>query len=515
MQANDLLTDYHVRLVKVRNGLSEVFEATGQQNHLLYISSGRGKIILNNEVIALEKYTSHYIDRGRFVVTAATTMLCVYILSWPKERDMISAYLLDSFAQIPSSQVIPIWEELRRSQNETSISAICHFQSLVWKLLATITDVAKMDQIEQVVHYIRSNLDSQISIKDLATKASMSTVTFSRLFRKRMGCAPKEFLIEERIKAAKKIMLQEKDVTAKEVAFQVGIQDEFYFSRLFKSKEGIPPTGYLKRVSPRVAVVSQLFLQDHLLALGIQPVAAPSYPSVYPLTRGVPSYLEKELYGTMLLNAESPFQPLEVLSAQPESIIKTPLHNGDLQRILFSHQEKVHHLSLKTSWNHYLQEIAILVGQETRAEEIEKEIHQLELKVRDELCPITKKGSWAVVWIRSKEIRLYGKENHAVVDLLFQKLGFQPHPDIPSEGYKSITLDELVTLNPEKLLILWSNETDVWRLAHMPEWKLIRAVETGEVYYPISYEWDPWGPIGRKQLLLQFSDSMKKGKLKI
>jgi ABC-type Fe3+-hydroxamate transport system substrate-binding protein len=69
-------------------------------------------------------------------------------------------------------------------------------------------------------------------------------------------------------------------------------------------------------------------------------------------------------------------------------------------------------------------------------------------------------------------------------------------------------------LNPDKLLILWSHERDVWRTAHTPEWNKIRAVQTGEVYYPDSHEWDPWGPLGRKKMLEEFPDDLLKAKLK-
>jgi ABC-type Fe3+-hydroxamate transport system substrate-binding protein len=270
----------------------------------------------------------------------------------------------------------------------------------------------------------------------------------------------------------------------------------------------------MKRVKERIAVVSQLFLQDHLISLGVQPVAAPSYPTLYPASSGVPSYLQQELEGTKLLNAEKPFQPEDILLTQPDRIIKTPLHNHQLQNVLLSQQEHVHHMPLKQDWRQYLYEIASMVGCESRAEWIEKDIHCLECKVRDELCPITKKGKWAVIWIRQEEIRLYGQGNHALLDLLFQGLGFQPHPDLHVEGYRIVSLKEIAALNPDKLLILWSHERDVWRTAHTSEWNKIQAVQSGDVYFPESHEWDPWGPLGRKRLLEMLPSSILKAKLK-
>ena len=153
-------------------------------------------------------------------------------------------------------------------------------------------------------------------------------------------------------------------------------------------------------------------------------------------------------------------------------------------------------------------------GQESKVDRIEKEIHSLECKVKDELCSMTKKGSWAVIWFRREEIRLYGRSNHAFLDLLYQTLGFEPHPHLPNEGYRIVTVEQLADLNADKLLIVWSHKTDVWKVAHTQAWKKINAVEKGEVYYPNSHEWDAWGPLGRKNMLLHFASAIQRSKIK-
>ncbi|WP_251025964.1 helix-turn-helix domain-containing protein [Bacillus sp. ISL-47] len=471
-------------------------------------------MVSGNQRLRAEEDKSYFLSDAGILTSSSSVLLSVYLLSWPKEGDMLSDLLSGPLADQAPAKMVPLWEGLKKSDKENSISAKCRFQSLLWEMLSILTDAAEIDRMEEAEELIRNSLSRPLTVAELASKANMSTVTFSRAFRKRTGMTPKEFLNAERMKAAKKLLLQKRGITGKEVAMQIGLQDEFYFSRLFKSKEEIPPSVFMKRVNERIAVVSQLFLQDHLISLGIQPVAAPSYPTVYPASSGVPSYLQKELEGTKLLNAEKPFQPDDILLTHPDRIIKTPLHQFQLQSVLLSKQEQVHHMPLKQDWRQYLYEIATMVGCESRAECIDKDIYCLECKVRDELCPLTKKGKWAVIWIRPEGIRLYGKGNHALLDLLFQGLGFQPHPDLHAEGYRNVSLKEIAELNPDKLLILWSHERDVWRTAHTPDWNKIRAVQTGDVYYPESHEWDPWGPIGRKRILEAFPSSILKAKLK-
>ncbi|MGM0838384.1 MAG: helix-turn-helix domain-containing protein [Bacillota bacterium] len=514
MLNNHPIDIYKTARINLREGQPEGINEESSHYNILYVSAGKGTLASGDQQIKAEEGKSYFLlDAGK-LTTVASTLLSVYILSWPKEGDMLSGFLTGRLAEQAPVKMVPLWEELRKRNKEKSISAKCRFQSLLWEMLSILTDGAEVDRMEEAAELIRNSLSRPLTVAELASKANMSPVSFSRAFRKRTGMTPKEFLNAERMKAAKKLMLQKKGITAKEVALQIGLQDEFYFSRLFKNKEGLPPSFFMKRVKERIAVVSQLFLQDHLISLGVQPVAAPSYPTVYPASNGVPSYLKKELEGTMLLNAEKPFQPEDILLTQPDRIIKTPLHNDQLQNVLLSQQDHVHHMPLKQDWRQYLYEIASMVGCESRAERIDKDIHCLECKVRDELCPITKKGEWAVIWIRPEEIRLYGKGNHALLDLLFQGLGFQPHPDLHVEGYRIVGLKEIAELNPDKLLILWSHERDVWRTAHTPEWNRIRAVQKGEVYFPDSHEWDPWGPLGRKRLLTELPTSILKAKLK-
>ena len=59
------------------------------------------------------------------------------------------------------------------------------------------------------------------------------------------GYAPKEYLRVMRMKKAAELLLKT-DVTVAEVAYQVGINDPFYFSKCFKAQFGVSPSAYQK-----------------------------------------------------------------------------------------------------------------------------------------------------------------------------------------------------------------------------------------------------------------------------
>jgi AraC family transcriptional regulator, transcriptional activator for feuABC-ybbA operon len=504
---------FQVSYIQLRDGAVENLNENDRSVSMIYIASGEGQLLRKGKQTLLKEGKSYWVTETSILTSASAKFLSVYMLSWIKEGEERNSLLSTSLADHQPSTIVPLWEEVLGLQSGQSISEQCRFQARVWDLLTALTDHREEDRIGKAIELLRNSLTLPYSITELAEKANMTPNSFSRSFRKRVGMSPKQFLNEERMKAAKELMLQHKGITTKDVAYQIGLHDEFYFSRLFKSKEGVAPSIYMKRCKERVAVVSQLFLQDHLLSLGVQPVAAPSYPSVYPTYRGIPTYLEKELEGTVLLNAEEGFRPEEILKTQPDMIIKTPLHHGKMPSILLAQQQRVHHIPFQTKWNDYLRRMASILGQESKVDRVEREIFNLECKVKDEMCPLTKKGNWAVIWIRREEIRLYGRSHHAFSDLLFQTLGFEPHPHLPAEGYQMVSMEQLAELNADKLLILWSHEADVWKVASTQGWKKINAVKKGEVYYPDSHEWDAWGPLGRKNMLLHFTSAMHRAKI--
>ena len=50
-----------------------------------------------------------------------------------------------------------------------------------------------------------------------------------------------------RIQRAKELLDNDKEILIKDVAKSVGYQDQFYFSRVFRSMTGITPTDYINK----------------------------------------------------------------------------------------------------------------------------------------------------------------------------------------------------------------------------------------------------------------------------
>lgn len=99
------------------------------------------------------------------------------------------------------------------------------------------------DAISLVTGYINSHFTEELSTYELASLAGLSRYYFIRLFKKRTGCTPHEYLINTRLNHAK-YLLKNTSLTIKEICFASGFADESRFCTCFRSCVGVRPSEY-------------------------------------------------------------------------------------------------------------------------------------------------------------------------------------------------------------------------------------------------------------------------------
>lgn len=87
--------------------------------------------------------------------------------------------------------------------------------------------------------------NARLSIDDLAAQMNLGRTAFYAKVKGVTGYSPAEFIRILRMKEAARLLLEGK-LNVSEIAFQVGINDPFYFSRCFKSQFGVSPSAYKK-----------------------------------------------------------------------------------------------------------------------------------------------------------------------------------------------------------------------------------------------------------------------------
>ena len=101
--------------------------------------------------------------------------------------------------------------------------------------------------VEFIRRYIEENYQKEIHISDLALIAHLSPSYLSTKFKKEVGINFTEYLLQFRLNKAKEILLRDKKISCKEVAFSVGYSDYAQFSKMFKKFCGISPTEFQKK----------------------------------------------------------------------------------------------------------------------------------------------------------------------------------------------------------------------------------------------------------------------------
>lgn len=122
--------------------------------------------------------------------------------------------------------------------------------SSIWELVEKIircVDIKylKVDNqafFNSIEKYLDQNLCEPLTLQSVCAIFGISQTYLSRLFRKYKNMSFNEYLTAIRIEKAKHLITENPEMPLKDVAKIVGYNDQFYFSRVFRSLTGIPPS---------------------------------------------------------------------------------------------------------------------------------------------------------------------------------------------------------------------------------------------------------------------------------
>ncbi len=101
----------------------------------------------------------------------------------------------------------------------------------------------KQLNMEKLTAQMREHLDAELDLDALAATANLSKFHFIRRFKEHTGHAPIQRFIQMKMQRACEL-LDSTDKAIKVIAGEVGYQDPFYFSRIFKRTIGVSPQKY-------------------------------------------------------------------------------------------------------------------------------------------------------------------------------------------------------------------------------------------------------------------------------
>lgn len=115
------------------------------------------------------------------------------------------------------------------------------------KSYSPVQRTSHFHSIESTLGYLHENIGENLTLADIAAHANLSPSHFSYLFKQQIGYSPVDYFIHLKMQHACQ-MLSFTKRTVQEIAYSVGYDDPYYFSRIFKKVIGISPRHY--RQSP-------------------------------------------------------------------------------------------------------------------------------------------------------------------------------------------------------------------------------------------------------------------------
>ena len=106
-------------------------------------------------------------------------------------------------------------------------------------------------QARRVLEYIESNLEREITLRELSSILDLSPCHFARMFKYTMHTAPHRYVLDRRIERAK-VMLRANVASLLEISLSTGFCDQSHFSSTFRRAVGATPREFQRTPRPRI-----------------------------------------------------------------------------------------------------------------------------------------------------------------------------------------------------------------------------------------------------------------------
>lgn len=231
-------------------------------NLLIYCLDGKGKIRVNQKNIAVNSGDLIVLPRGT-AHQYASSLNYPWTIYWCHFEGELADHFIDHL-QTPKQK--PVVRLGLHSSLVSEFDALLEARHSSYHLNAFINAANQLRQIlthiallqplvrnqdadsfnlEKIHSLMQARIHEQLDIDTMAASVNLSKFHFIKKYKDATGTTPINHFIQLKIERACHLL----DISTKtiaEVAFMVGYEDAYYFSRIFRKVMGISPTQYRK-----------------------------------------------------------------------------------------------------------------------------------------------------------------------------------------------------------------------------------------------------------------------------
>ena len=235
-----------------------------KENILIYCIDGRGWFTVNNKTQKIDKNQFFILEKNVSHEYGADKQSpwSIYWLHFTGEKASIFSSIFNQILNIAPveghriQERISIFEEIYQnlelgySQDNLEYVSMC-----LWHLLASfrfvqqfrvVNKVKYVSLIQQTILFMKENLNKNLKLEEIAEHVHYSVSHFSLMFTKSTSYSPLEYFAQLKVQRACQY-LDHTDLPIKSIAYELGFNDPFYFSRVFKKYISLSPQQYKNR----------------------------------------------------------------------------------------------------------------------------------------------------------------------------------------------------------------------------------------------------------------------------
>lgn len=233
------------------------------QHILIYCHEGRGKVKIRK--------TEYKIEAGDFFTipiktahTYAADENNPWTIYWVHFKGNISNQIvsriekqigLKGFIQHNEKSIELFNEMYNQFERGYGSDTLMYANMCLWHFLTTFLyndkydtsgKLNNKDATDIAIDFLGKNIDKVLSLEEIAKEVYLSPSHFSYLFKKKTGFSPIEYFNHLKVQKACQYLLFT-NLRIKEISQELGIEDQYYFSRMFTKVMGIAPNEYREK----------------------------------------------------------------------------------------------------------------------------------------------------------------------------------------------------------------------------------------------------------------------------